>query len=180
MPSERDKAKRWWQFSLRFMLLAVTTFSLGFILLAHWMDLQRREVAMQSARDFVNQELMLRHWISLETSAVMRQPIVQMGKDFSGLAAQPWSFDVVDTTDGTQYLTLSKPAQSLDYFEKKALQKIQAGATEVGRATWDGEVRYVQAINAKKSCVMCHSKFSPAASPLTGQIAVVSVRRPPK
>lgn len=156
--------------------MVVTVFSIALACLAHLLVMRRHEFAMQNAKAAANQTLMQLHWQHWETKQARSNFVSQMGRDLGGSEANSWMVEVIDAAKGVTQLPTPNPA-TLDSFEVNAIKQIQSGATEVKSDIWDGEIRYVLALKAGKSCVNCHATL--IGKPLTGRLAIVSVRRKP-
>jgi hypothetical protein len=167
MTTQHDKATRWRpRFSLRFLMISVTLYACWF---GYDTQVRRRSLRLEQARDSVKRKLVELHWANT-TDPQLRTIVGSLTKEFAGNTS-PWVYEVIDVAPGTKLLP-GASRRPLDDFERRALARIQAGETEVSQLSWDGTVRYVQAINSTKSCAACHTT--------TGPIAVVSVWRSAK
>lgn len=130
---------------------------------------QRDQDLKESAQAFAAQELLARHWKSLETQKEFRPVIDAIADDInSDSKSHRWQMRVVMSPAGT--------GTTLDDFETAAVKQIQAGTEEQWQSSWSGRPRYVRAVRVKESCLPCH-QMGPSGTPLKTNdvIAIVSL-----
>ena len=110
---------------------------------------ERRDGFKEWARLAARYELMRRHFTALEADRDFKPVInILFGRSDVGEDGLESRVKTIDS-----YID---PSPSLDEFEKKALEQIRAGKTEVWEPGKKGQFRYVRAFRAAQDCLACH------------------------
>ena len=84
------------RFSLRFVLIVVTAFSIGLAILTHFSQKSSHEFALKDAKAELGLFLMRSHSQYWHQDATLDRIVSQMASDISGSNASSWTFDVID------------------------------------------------------------------------------------
>ena len=142
--SDRQNPRIW----LTGLLLAAAAIITAVAVVGQTPD-ERRDGFKEWARLAARYELMRRHWTALEAQRDFI-PVIDTLFERSDVSDDGLKWRVKTIQSYTD------PTPALDEFEKKALEQIREGKTEVWEPEKKGQFRYVRAFRAAQDCLACH------------------------
>lgn len=165
---------RWYQFSLRSLLLIVTLLCVYF----GWQVSQARLRQRTLADQLVDQILVQEHFHAIEANPQINTLVTSLTSDLTSDTPYTFGFLLADGTfkDGT----------TADEFEQQFVRDVSGSPPGKGNNTADtverrlfgaGPFRYYRAVRAKKSCLVCHRGLGSSPALAAGDLmAVVKIQ----